>query len=670
MATLWDDLKVSGRRVREALEERSGRIIVERQDFERVVEAAADGQVYRKELEFVGWTILNHSGGTREELKPQSRKHLALKSLNAFISDPQAGRIVENYVSFVFGRGIPKAQAHDPEVQKEIDTAWGLRANKRVLTTAAALAEKGRDYCIQSNVYFLYFDDGDDGNVRMSLAKFDTVDEVYRHPEDRLRILYYVARERRQKWDPQNHTTVDADPNSPPVVRYYEALDAFDEEDLAEVVNDEGLWTPPDGMVARGKLLHVAGNKVSEQAFGVPQFKRLLRWLTAYNEMLESFADRMKAAARLYMKANVTGGKSAVERAGMMAVRRASPMSQPPPVEGDGPMVVEQGIPQRGTLGVVAGNQSLNYEPFKIDSGAGDVSNAAPIMQGQTAAAGGFPKWYGGGDPGSQAGSTSVELPVLKMIEVEQETWARPFRTLADLQIKRAVETGRLDEWREATDEEKVAIEAGDFAGEVDDRGRVKRDLGYDFALPTPVQRAMGDFVSAAVQTATAVDPNGDFPDLSRWLFGFILAEAFDVEDPQRIVDQYMPMSRVRELEEQRREMQAMAQEGARAATEAQRQELESTTGADGQQHPPDNPTGAKRESSTGAATGGDRQVRQAAAPDEGHDRRARARTASRARRREVVGDFDSIVGATASRQLEELAAATSNGNGNHGGDQ
>jgi hypothetical protein len=651
VAGLWEDVKRASGRVLEVAQERSGRRLVEADELERITQAAADGAVYRKELEYVGWTILNHVGGQSYELRPESRKQLALKSLNAFISDPLGGRIVEHYVAFVLGRGVPRPACRDPEVQAVIDEAWDDRSNKRHLTSSEKLVEKARAYVIQSNLYFLYFDDGADGRVRMSSAKFDTVDDVYRHPEERARILYYVAREKQRRWNPERHAEEDVDPGTPAKTWYYEALDAFDDRDPVELLQDVELWRPPEGMLKRGRLLHVAGNKTDEMAFGVPSFRRLLRWFTAYNEILESFADRMKASARLYMKASVTGGRSGLERAGLMAVRRAGSFGQPEPVEGDASGDGEAPVAP-GRLGVIGQNAGVNYEPFKIDSGAGDVASAAPIMRGQVAAGGGFPGWFLGGDPGSLAGSQSVELPVVKFIEVEQEMWARPFTVLADASISRAVEVGRLDEWREATDREREAMAAGTYQGEVDGRGRVRRDLSYDFKLPDPVKRAMGDLVSAATATATAVDPNGDFPELSRWLFAFILAEAFDVADPQKIVDEVLPLERIREMEAERREQADVAREQRRLSLQTDRQALESTTGPDGQQHPPGNPMGAKQKSAPP-----EKRTQQAA------ERRARALAAVSRRRRRVGADFGDVE-AVVESQLAGLAGVSENGHG------
>jgi hypothetical protein len=656
MATFRDDIARAGRRVLEVAQERSGYTAVRRDELQETVQEAADARVLRKELEYVGYTILNHAAGEPHELRPESRRQLALKSLNAYISDPHAAAVIDHYVAFVLGRGVPRPQARDPEVQKRLDLAWKDRANQRHLTSAERLRERAVDYGIESNVPFLFFEDGQDGMVRMSTADMSTFETAYRHPEERARILYYVAREREMRWDPASAREVVVDPNAQPKTWYYEAIDAFDDADTVEVMDDVGLWRPPASQTKRGRLLLISGAKPSKMTYAVPQFKRMLRWFTAYNEVIESYADRMKAAAKLYMKASVTGGKSAVERAGLMAVRRGGGLATPEPVEGlHGPG--HGGIPGRGALGMVAQNEGVNYEPFKVDSGASDVAAAAPVMRGVMAAGAHFPGHYFGGDPGSLAGSQSVELPVLKFIELEQETWAKPFRVLADRTIAKSVELGFLDEWRDPTDRETQAIEAGTFADEVSTDGRVRRDLSYDFALPNPLQRAMGDVVTAAVQTATAVDPNGDFPDLSRWLFGFILAEAFDVADPQKIVDEILPLERIREMEDARREQQALAQAGARAAaqmSEAEAAAASSTTGADGRQHPPGNPGGARQQ-----APNPEDRTQQAAVT-----RPERAARLARRRRPVDMSGLERVVGT----QLESLAAAYEPGHNDDGG--
>ena len=645
---LWGDVKAAGERVFEAAQERSGRTVVRAEELERVVEAAAQGAVYRKELEYVGWTILNNAAlGGSKDLKAESRRTLALKSLNAFISDSNAGRYVELYCGFVFGRGVPKPACRDPLVQEKIDEAWKDRANRRILTSAPKLVEKGRDFCIQATVGLLIFDDGLDGRVRMSLLNFDTIDHAVVHDEDRFRVLYVCCLEKRRYYSYKEGREVE-EPGEPRKV-YYEVIDAFADDDLDSPEDDEGIRTPSREQMGRGKVLLLTTNKTSEMVFGVPSFKRMLRWYTAYNDVLESFTERMKAAARLYMKASVTGGQSAVERAGLMAVRRASPLGAGVP-QIDGPEAGSGMVPGAGEMGVVTGNQSLNYEPFKIDSGASDVAEASPALRSQVS--GPWPDAYLGGDPGALAGSQSLELPTTKFVEQEQELWAQPFRTLADRTIKRAVEVGDLDEWREPTEQEQRAIDAGLYEGEVNERGWVERDLSYSFALPNPVQRVMGDFVSAAVATATAVDPNGDFPELSRWLFGFVLAEAFDVDDPQKVVDEVLPLERVRELDEQRRAQQEMAAVGAEtAARQAQleTEQLESTTGADGKQHPASNPTGAKVKSDPI-----EKKVSEAA-----QGRRERALAAAGPRLHELDEDFEATVGATVAAQLDELASVS-----------
>lgn len=632
------------RRLVETVEERSGREVVPRGLLESTM---SDLRVANKTLDFIGFSLLNYQPGDPGspggfELRPQVRRFAAQQALRAWIEDPLAGQQVDLYVSFVFGRGVPRPQAHDQEVQKHLDNTWDDDANKRILTSFDRLVEKGVDLCLQSNVYFTFFDDGQDGMVRVSLLRFDDVEDVVRHDElaepdkgDRFRILYYKALERRVKYDFRSGgrtapaTERNADGTAKTV--YYEAWGAFDEDDPVRATQDEGLRQPPEGMVRPGKVYHLAVNKTSEMAFGVPRMRRLIRWFTAYNETMESHVNRMKAMASVYMKATAKGSQRDLDRLAQMATNRTSAFGGARDVDEDRP-------PAPRGPGILGQNESLNYEPFKIDSGATDLQASAPILRGQVN--GPWPDHYTAGTAGTLAGSTAMELPVLKFVEREQELWLGLFRAFCDASIKAAVKAGDITEFREPTESELMQVQAAEQAGEpapyeLNAKGEIKRDLGYDISLPNPLKRAMGDLVSAAIDIATAVDPNGENQELSRWLFGFILAEAFDAEDPQRIVDQVLP----RQFKPPEPEPQIDPATGL---------PVEGAVGADGQRHPPDNPYGAPRTSP----------------PPEDQRVQETVRSAMDAAREWSM----ELYGPVLNRPMDEFELdAGSNGNGSHG---
>jgi len=652
-----------GNLIRETVEERTGREIVPRERLDILESAEGQNRVLRKTLDFIGFTLFNYGGAQPSpyrmpnDMLPQARIFAAAQSLRAWIDDPMAGQQVDLYVSFVFGRGVPKPQAHDDEVQDVLDKTWADEANRRILTSYERLVEKGIDAAIQSNIYFTFFDDGEDGAVRISLLMFEDVLDVVRHPKDRFRILFYKVLEKQVVYDFNRggYVTPPGDAGKPKTV-YYEAYGAFDEDNAVMVAQDDAAGgkdaiSPPSSQLRPGKVVHLAFNKTSEMAFGVPRMRRLLRWWTAYNEVLESHVNRMKAMASVYMKATVRGDQGQLDKLAMMATGRSSAFGATQDVPGS-----HHRPPGPAGPGILGQNESLNYEPFKIDSGAGDVAQSVPQLRAQVS--GMFPPTYYGQDAGSLAGQQTVELPVLKFIERDQEAWAGPFRALGKVAIDAALRVGDLSEFRDATPEEQDEIAAAEESGaplrfELNDQGQIKRDLGFELSLPSPLKRAMADLVAAAVQTATAVDPNATNPELSRWLFGFILAEAFDVEDPQRIVDQVLP-----------RHLAVAAAEGEVQIDPATGRpvppaEAPTSTGPDGKQHPASNPYGAKVNSPQPE----ERNVEEAAV-DRG--RRRAAAHASRIRRRDIGEAFDEQVGSMARDQLRRLgdvpALASTNG--------
>lgn len=599
-------LETVGRRVVEAVETRVGHEIVPRDRMSVLESAESDNRVLRKTLEFIGFTLFNNPGSQPSpyqmpnDMLPAARIFAAGQAQRVWIEDPMAGQQIDLYVSFVFGRGVPTAQAHDDEVQDLFDDTWQDSANQRVLTSHERLVEKGIDLALQSNVYFVLFDGSDgssmDGKVRLSLKRFEDVLDVVRHPVDQYRILYYKVSERLLHYDYSTDSYVPP-PGSDgrPQIVYYEAYDAFDENDPVMTAQDQmaadelQALKPPASRLREGKIIHLAVNKTSEMAFGVPRMRRLMRWFTAYNDVLESHVNRMKAMASIYMKQTAkSADKRSLNNLALMIAdpHRGAERESPSHIPGPG----------SGT-GVLQENDMVTHTPFKIDSGATDVAASLPQLRAQVSGA--FPPSYYGQDAGELAGAQSVELPVLKFIELDQEAWKGPFKKLAQARIDAAIRVGDLTEWRDPTEDEVQRIDAWETDGTSLDglevnptTGQVKRDLSFEISLPSPLKRAMADLVAAAVQTATAVDPMGDNPELSRWLFGFILSEALDVDDPQRIVDQVLP--RHADAAEDDSEISTEPGQTRGGPAGGAGGEPPTSTGADGDQHSSANPYGAK----------------------------------------------------------------------------
>lgn len=641
MPTFRDDVVRAGRRLRETVEERTGREVIKREDLQLLEAERAERRVLQKTLKLVGWEVLNYQPGDPGgpggfELRADVRRFAAQQSLTAWLTDPLAGQSVDLYVSFVFGRGVPRPQANDPEVQAHLDATWDDPHNQRILTSFDKLVEKGIDLCVQSTVGFMFFDDGEDGMCRLSLKRFSEMEDVIRHDElapagrgDRFRLLYVKCLERRVAYDfttgARQIPVGQMSPDETARTVYHEIVGAFDDDDAVMAVQDEGLRAPPEAQMRSGKVYLLTVNKTSEMAFGVPRMRRIMNWYGAYNDMLVSFRDRMKAMTSVYMQATVKGNQRDLDRIGQMAVGRASAFGAAQDVEGDAPR--ESSGPQ--APGVLGGNESLKYEPFKIDSSATDVAAAAPIMRSQVT--GPWPDGYMSGNADATVGGgQSLELPTLKFVQREQEVWNGLLRAFGRSTIDAAVRVGDISEWREPTQRELEQLALAETAGdeppiEVNGEGQVRRDLSFTVSLPDPLKRAMNDIVSAVQTTVTMIDPNGENHEASRWAFAHALAEAFDVEDPMAIVDEVLP--RHADPEPQDPKEQVADPEAAEQVTGA--------IGADGDRHPADNPNGVPLK----APAPEDRQVRESA----------------REERDELVGDGFEEVLRVVSEHLEHI---------------
>jgi hypothetical protein len=184
---------------------------------------------------------------------------------------------------------------------------------------------------------------------------------------------------------------------------------------------------------------------------------------------------------------------------------------------------------------------------------------------------------------------------VLKIIEEEQEVWESLFRTLADLGIKRAVDTGWLSELRPLTDKEKEMLATGHEPPDYDPESQMcKRDLGYDFSLPNPLKRAMSDLIAAITTIAAEFDPTNQNVEMQRFLLGLALEQGFDIPNPQRIVMDIYPPDYEAPAPPQPIQMMP---DGSKVPTNDDGEPT--ATGGDGRAHPAKNPYGAQQKSAT-----------------------------------------------------------------------
>lgn len=538
----------------------------------KLVEAAQDLRLADRLNRRLGMLALNAVGRAASGQDDTTQNRLAVadrvRSISRVDSHMQYAVRLRN--AFCFGRGVTAGKAADDEVQAVLDDLWLSAANMAELTSAEAQWRAGKDLWEVCNVYTVVFADGLDGRVLLAGLQHDQVVGVARDPKVWRRVLYYAVREYTYEYDWRTHA-----PKPLPswTIVYYEALDGMRELDEDLKAGRAAPPAPPAHLLRPGRVLHVAVNRGREQAFGEPELRSSIKWSASFNDLLAGQVEKAKAAQRYLSRVTVTGAASEQQLTdvAMRAVGRRSPLAT---AFDDLAPEDERGLPGAPTAGgQFWGNEAIKAEPFSLDSGSGNARQDMESASQAFAAATNFPGHYYFGDPGSLAGATSVELPVLKMTDQDQALWLAVFRKLCDLRIERAIAVGLLSERREPTDAEIAdGIELGAD-------GQVERDLTYQIDMPEALRRNLPELMQLVTDTSTTFDPGGESEPLQRALVGYVLGNLLEFPDTPALVERIFA------------EPAQTVGGGEPAGTD----EPPTSAGPDGKQHPPDNPMGIKQ---------------------------------------------------------------------------
>ena len=555
------------RKLLEVAEQRTGKTVVDKQYIELAEASDIERRAMQKELDLLGYYVLDHIGGQPQEVRPQERRRMAAQARMVWIQDPVAGANVDLSCQFIFGRGVPKPKASDEKVQDVIDEAWADTDNKAALTTFAAQTALCTDLVIQSNLFILFFE-GDDGKIKLGILDHDLVEDAVRDSNNRLRVLYYVARRREYEWD----YTMDrvslkaaAQQQGKPQVVYYQALEATDPGTGKLDTEDPEC---PTEKLGDGLVYHIAINKGTEQVFGIPAMRRIVRWMAALNDFMAARVDLTQAAAAFIMRRTVKGSPQQVANIAAKAISRKSSLAA-------GTMDEDSSLqmgPRPGSI--LNENEAVKTEPFAVSTQAAQAAQDAQMIRSQISAAT-WPQHYLGDQSNANlATAQALELPVVKRVEAFQELFEGLFRAFTDRVIQRAVDSGRLP--TEMTEEERAALKSKKpeeqvpggsgqtppspdqqepplamtepkgyldegYEGQVGDEKETERDLGYEFSMPSPLKRTMTDLITSIANLARTFDPNNTNLELSRTLLTVALGQGLEMADPAAAVERILP---------------------------------------------------------------------------------------------------------------------------------
>jgi hypothetical protein len=422
-------------KAKEMLAEATGQTVVSEDRLQLLEQYEYDYRLLRRDVDLLGYGLMDFMSGRPSELAPINRKRLVQRARVVWAHDAQAGAATELMNDFVFGRGVPRPRCKDKAVQEWVDENWDDPDNKKVLTTFDGQTALGNDLALQSNVFVLFFDDGNDGKVKLSLLSHDDVDDYVPHPDKRHRVLYYLAKHKKQEWDFQGHR-LKVDTNMQVEPTYYEDFDGIQvSEDEGDMPDD---YRPEDRLMGEGRVYHIRINRLTEMQFGIPRFQRTIRWYTAYNDFLKARLDMAQAAAAIIMKRKNKGSPSQIARDAAKLISRQSPLAG---TTGD-PYAPQ--VPPR-PASIIDENESVSHEALNLNSGSAGAQADAQMIRAPLSAAERWPQSYlGDASSANLATATSLELPVLKAVESRQEVFEQLFRAFLDRVIEKGVEKGKI----------------------------------------------------------------------------------------------------------------------------------------------------------------------------------------------------------------------------------
>lgn len=522
--------------VRDYLREGASDLFGFREEMATLREANADAKLLARAVEDVNWTNLfnGSTGGEYFDPDAKARKDQTKRAYQYFFNDPVVRRTVELRISYCFGKGVPKPKYRDdketPDAETKladdfIDRFWKDPENRKVLTSHAGQIEKGRELQLQSNIFLLLVRSNEraptapmiapDGSEVVTGELMDTLGtmldqeteipspreprkpptmkvsdlpegeivDVIMHPGNRKIPVYYKRAYTPLIFDPVNDTYRPGKP----IVRYYHD---WQFEAPTEWPDENGAtkpWGPAQEKIIpreKGVIYHVYANKTSDMKFGITQLQSYLKWAQGLNQYMSSRMATVQAISAIAMQVKARGGPKNVSQVAsqLMDISRLAGK-----VDGSGE--VERVRADQGRTKMAVSNSGADLQPMFTDTAANNAQGDIQTMKAQIAAGSGVPSYQLGGEAPGLSSTTSMDAPLQKLIQADQEGWETVFRDLTGYMIEGV-----------GLDPERVEVQ-----------------------MPPILERDVGSLVAYMTALLATLDPNVSNPDFMRFVFAEVL---------------------------------------------------------------------------------------------------------------------------------------------------
>lgn len=526
---------------------------VDATEFDQLQEVASSYQQLRRELEDVGYYILN--GGSRGiDMPAQQRQSLGRRALKYYLEDPIVGRSVDMLPTYIFGKGLPKPESPIPEIQVAIDEFWDNDDNKLCLTTFAKQYEKVVELQLYNNIFINVFDvqEIQGGGIRLGTIPHEEITDIICDPNNKDKHLWYRREYVVEEFDFTTGDNVVSSKQSEIQVLWYKHW---------KNKPPTGMKSPPKDKIGPGSIFHLKLGGTSDLKFGVPPVHRVLDWAKAHNEWMRARVALAKAAAQFAWERKLKTGSDPNK---VMSIARgwATAARQPDGGTGDwggnpDGFNTEMHGPKYASM--ITTNEGVEYN-FKGNqsTGSSDAASDQKMFRSQISAGVGLPQHFLG-DEGSAnlATATAMNEPVIRMMESMQEFWESVFRELLDYHLDKKglsnitmasrskIQTNMMDDANgeqsigsvtptDTNTKDAVIIDVSE-----DSRAAMNKPV-YKLAFPPILNRDLGSMLTMVIDAVTGLDPAGDNTELTRWAFGEMLKTMGDI-DPEKTVNRVFP---------------------------------------------------------------------------------------------------------------------------------
>jgi len=262
---------------------------------------------------------------------------------------------------------------------------------------------------------------------------------------------------------------------------------------------------------------------------------------SAMNQFTESRVAKAQAAATFVARNVLKGGPKQLAQSAQSVLQRTGELGTS---GGFGEDQLDEPArrknPSPGSF--LFQNEQEKLESLNLSTGGGEAQADAQIIRAPLAASSGFGQHYlGDASNANLATATTLELPVLMMVQAWQEVLEQLFRWFTDMAIEEAVSSGRLGGAgnREDGDKPLSELRLTEAEDKAEAEKRTGKDLSYTFEMPYPGRRNLPDVLAAAT-TMLGIPTLGTNEEMTKVILGFVLTHGLQLAEPSDTLEAIM----------------------------------------------------------------------------------------------------------------------------------